>query len=345
MKKIMVFILILVMFFAVNLGESFAQPKKEIRIYSARFGGIVYMAGVTLTDLLNKNHPWLRATNLESAGTIENIKRDYDNPKMKAETFRLGVSIGYFTARKAQAPFKQKYEGMKPVFSYAISTSGYFATTNPKIQTPKDLIGKKVGVGEKGSAFLAETQFLLRDCWGIWDKIKPEYLGFKAARDAFMDGLIDAVYCPGNMPGKGKYAIHPLMKTAIQLKKGLHFIELTKEDLERGGKEVGWPLSISTVPAKSIAGKLPVKDATVFYLQLMAWAYEELPEDIVYEITKIAHQNIDKFNAAHAAMRIMSPEVMAWLPSVSEKDVHAGALKYYKEQGIPLSIGGAKPKL
>jgi hypothetical protein len=44
-------------------------------------------------------------------------------------------------------------------------------------------------------------------------------------------------------------------------------------------------------------------------------------------------------------MRIISPEVMAWLPSVSEDDVHPGALKYYKEKGIPLSIGGIAPKL
>jgi len=206
-------------------------------------------------------------------------------------------------------------------------------------------VGKKVGVGERGSAFLAETQFLLRDCWGIWDKIKPEYLGFKAARDAFMDGLIDAVYCPGNMPGRGKYAIHPLMKTAIQLKKGLHFVELTEADLEKGKKAAGWPLSIWEVPANSIEGKLPQKDATVFILQLMAWAYEEFPEDLVYEVVKTAHQNINKFNEAHAAMRIMSPEVMGWLPAVSEADVHPGALKYYKEQEIPLYVGGAKPKL
>jgi len=337
--------MIVIFAITMNLGVCFAEEKKEIKLYSARFGGIVYMAGVTLSDLLNKTHPWLRAANLESAGTIENIKRDYDNPAMKANTLRLGVSIGYYTGRLGQAPFKKKYVGQKQIFTYAVSTSGYFGTTNPKINKPQDLIGKRIGVGERGSAFLAETQFLLRDCWGIWDKIKPEYLGFKAARDAFMDGLIDAVYCPGNMPGKGKFAIHPLMKTAIQLKKNLHFIELTKADLEKGSKAAGWPVSISSVPAKAIAGKLPRKKATVFHLQLMAWAYEELPENIVYEVTKTAHQNIKKFNEAHAAMRIMSPEVMAWLPSVSEKDVHPGALKYYKEKGIPLSIGGAKPQL
>ena len=345
MRKLMAIAVILIMFGTINLGTSFSQPEKEIRIYSARFGGIVYMAGVTMSELLNKKHPWLRATNLESAGTIENIKRDYDNPKMKADTLRFGVSIGYFTGRLGQAPFKKKYEGMKPIFSYAISTSGYFATTDPKIQTPKDLIGKKVGVGERGSAFLAETMFLLKDCWNVWDQIKPEYLGFKAARDAFMDGLIDVVYCPGNMPGKNKYAIHPLMKNALQLKKGLHFIKLTKEDLMRGKEKAGWPVSTWTVPAKSINGQLPVEDANVFTLQLLAWAYEGLPEEIVYEVVKTAHQNIDSFHKAHAAMRIMSPEVMAWLPSVSEQDVHPGALKYYKEQGIPLSLNGATPNI
>ena len=239
MKKLVVIAVILAMIFTINLGTCFAQPKKEITIYSARFGGVVYMAGATMAELLNKKHPWLRATNLESGGTIENIKRDYDNPEMKAKTLRFGVSIGYYTGRLGQAPLKKEYKGMKPIFSYAISAAGLFVALDPKIQTAQDLIGKKVGVGEKGSAFLAETQFVLRDCWDIWDKIKPEYLGFKAARDAFMDGLIDVAYCPALIPGKKKYTIHPLMKNALQLKKGLHFIKMSKEDLTRGKEKAG----------------------------------------------------------------------------------------------------------
>ncbi len=44
-------------------------------------------------------------------------------------------------------------------------------------------------------------------------------------------------------------------------------------------------------------------------------------------------------------MRIMSPKIMGWLPASSEAEIHPGALKYYKENGIPITIGGAVPKL
>ena len=346
MKKSMVVTLILVMAFVVTSGDSFAREKKEILIYSARFGGINYMAGVTLAELLNKNHSWIKASNLESAGSIENIKRGADDPKDRARSIRLGVSIVYGAAKDGLAPlFKKKRENMRLLFSHMISLSGLFLTADPDIRVPADLKGKRVGVGERGSAFLVETRFLLKDCLGVWDQIKKEYLGFKAARDAFMDGLIDAVYSPGNIRGKGRYGVHPLMKSALQLKKGLHFVKVTEEDISRGSKATGWPLSTMTVPAGAFRKNVPDQDALVYNTALLFWAYEDLPEDIAYEITKIAHENTKKFGEAHAAMRIMSPETMTFLPAASEKEIHPGALKYYKEKGITLLIGGKRPKL
>ena len=44
-------------------------------------------------------------------------------------------------------------------------------------------------------------------------------------------------------------------------------------------------------------------------------------------------------------MRLMSPKTMTFLPAASEKEIHPGALKFYKEKGIPLLIGGKTPKL
>ena len=344
MRKLIVSSLIVIFAITMNLGVSFAKEKKEILIYSARFGGVNYMAGVTLAELLNKNHPSIKASCLESAGSIENIKRGADDPNDRAKTVRLGVSFPYWAAKDGLAPlFKRKHENMKLMFSHMISLGGLVATADPNIRVPADLKGKRVGVGERGSAFLVETQLLLRDMWGIWDQIKPEYLGFKAARDAFMDGLIDAVYSPGNVPGKGKYGVHPLMKSALQLKKGLHFVQLTEEDVAKGAKASGWPLSTMVVPSGSFRKNVPDQDAVVFNSVLMFWAYEDLPADIAYEITKIAHENTKKFGEAHAAMRIMSPETMTFLPAASEQEIHPGALKYYKEKGVPLLIGGKTP--
>jgi TRAP-type uncharacterized transport system substrate-binding protein len=68
-----------------------------------------------------------------------------------------------------------------------------------------------------------------------------------------------------------------------------------------------------------------------------------MEEKVAYEIVKLAHENREKFGMFHAVAKAMDPEVMAWLPVASEKDVHPGALKYYKEQGIKVSVGGASP--
>jgi TRAP transporter TAXI family solute receptor len=322
------------------------KEKTEIQIYSAKFGGVNYLAGLTLAELLNKNHPWLRATNLETTGAQENTKKDYDDLKQRAKTLRLGVGHVYWEAKNGRAPlFTQKYEGMKLILTFAVSLSGLVATSNPNIHEPKDLIGKRVGIGEKGSAFLVESQFLFRDCWGILDKIRPEYLDFKGARDAFMDGLIDAVFCSGQLPAKGKYVMHPLMQEALRLKKGLHFVNITKEDLARGSKISGWPIAGMNVPVGAFAPNIPARELMVYNTHLMLWAYADVNEEIVYETVKMAHENISKFGEANVAMKIMSEGAFAWLPASSLDEVHPGALKYYKEKGIKVLIGESRPQL
>jgi TRAP-type uncharacterized transport system substrate-binding protein len=64
---------------------------------------------------------------------------------------------------------------------------------------------------------------------------------------------------------------------------------------------------------------------------------------VVYEVVKTVYENIPAFHDAHANMKVMSPEVMAFLPVSSEDEIHPGALKFYKEHNIKISIGGASP--
>ena len=140
----------------------------EIEMYSAKFGGVMYLNGAGLTELVNNNSTWLRMTQLETGGSIDNIKMNVDDPEKRAKALRGGTASTFWLAIRGQAPlFDRKYD-LKVILSFAV-TPGMFATSDPNIKGPQDLVGKKVGVGEQGSAFLAETQFLLRDCWGIWD--------------------------------------------------------------------------------------------------------------------------------------------------------------------------------
>jgi TRAP transporter TAXI family solute receptor len=315
------------------------KDKVELAIYSARFGGVNYLAGVKMADLLTKKHPWIKATNLETSGSIENTKKDDGNAALLAKSFRAGTGTVFWPSVLGQAPLFDKKYNCKWAFTDAISLSGIFASTNPNIRKPGDLIGKKVAVGEKGSALYVEALFTLRDCWGIWDQIKPEYLGFNAAKDALMDGLIDVVNAPGQWSGGTKLELHPLMTEVIKLKP-VYLISETQEDINKGMKATGWTVSTLKIPAGAFAPNVPSEEIIIYTNPLGFWAYPELSTDIVYEITKLAYDNISEINQVHNALKAMNPDTMAWLPAANESEVHPGALKFYKEKGMKMYIGG-----
>lgn len=116
------------------------------------------------------------------------------------------------------------------------------------------------------------------------------------------------------------------------------------EDFDRGSEDNNWPLfSKFVIPPNAVTTDLPTEPRLGYLLQYITLAHESVPDEVIYEIVKTCAENIEKFRDAHASLGIMSPEVMAWLPVKSEDEIHPGALKYYKEQGITILMNGENP--
>lgn len=197
-RKILISIMA-TLFLMVSLSSQ-VMAKEEFLLYSSRFGGVQYIFGSVLAELMNAQSKDFLVTNMETSGPNENIRKDQKDPKLLASTLRFALSINYFCAKNGQAPFERPYPEFKVVFAYGSSVGGTFIVSNPKIKGIPDLAGKKVGVGERGTAFVNETQYMLRNCFGIWDQVKKEYLAYSAAQDAFMDNMIDPYTPPATLP-------------------------------------------------------------------------------------------------------------------------------------------------
>ncbi len=318
------------------------HAKVEIRLMSAAFGGFSYIFGAGLAEVINKNSTWLTATNQEVPGGMVNITKDYDDPAIKAMTLRVVSNTVFWSAIQGVAPFDKKYNP-KAVLTFNVPLN-VFVTTDPKIQSISDFPGKKVMVGGRGSSVSLDTQFMLDSCYGVWDTTDKQFLAFAAAKDNFMDGLIPVVEGAASWDGGSNYSLRPDMIEVIRLKSGIHLIGMSPESIAAGAKKTGWPVATMKIPAKSFSATLPETDLTTFGGQLIWAAYPEMPKDVVYEITRIVNENRDYFVKLNASFKLLeSPDVMGFLPAANESEVHPGALQYYKDKGLKVSIGGASP--
>jgi TRAP transporter TAXI family solute receptor len=309
---------------------------------SAAFGGFTYIFGAGLAECINKNSTWLTATNQEVPGGMVNITKDYDNPAIKAVTLRMVSSTVFWSAIQGIAPFEQKYNP-KAVMTFTVPLN-VFITTDPKIQTISDFVGKKVMVGGRGSSVAMDTQFMLDSCYGVWDKIDKQFLAFTAAKDSFMDGLIPVIAGAASWDSGSSYSLQPNIIEIIRMKNDARLIGMSPESIATGVKKTGWPVPTMKIPAKSFSPTLPPTDLTTFGGQLVWAAYPEMPSDVVYEITRIVNENRDYFVKLNASFKLLSsPDVMGFLPAANESEVHPGALQYYKDHNIKISIGGVSP--
>jgi TRAP-type uncharacterized transport system substrate-binding protein len=58
----------------------------------------------------------------------------------------------------------------------------------------------------------------------------------------------------------------------------------------------------------------------------------EVPERVVYEVTKALHENKPALSASFGAFNLLVPDNMA--KPVPDVDFHPGALRYYREIGL-----------
>jgi TRAP transporter TAXI family solute receptor len=192
------------------------------------------------------------------------------------------------------------------------------------ITSTKDLVGKKVGVGNAGSGAYSYCEMFFTHL-GIWDKIERNAMGYSAAADAFGNDQLDAFWL---------FTAYP--NAAIIQAATMNEVDLV--DLDADAKKFGFydkyknfvPYQIPTSEGKY---RGVTKDVGSFVDTTLLVASPKAPEDLVYGMLK----------------EIFTKEGLAWM--VSQKKtfkamsvekgtkgvatpLHPGAEKFWKEMGI-----------
>ena len=95
--------------------------------------------------------------------------------------------------------------------------------------------------------------------------------------------------------------------------------------------EAAFPVYAQTYPRDAYA-KIEVPDPQLgFFHGVYAVLHRDLPDDLVYDLTKVVWENIDTLRKAHPAYKIVKLENALKGMTVPP---HPGALKYYLENGV-----------
>ena len=196
-------------------------------------------------------------------------------------------------------------------------------TCDSSIKTVADLAGKAVSVGDAGSGVEFNAKQILAAYDLSFDDIKVVNASFGDSADSLKDGKIDAAFVVAGAPTTAVVDLATV--------KDISLVQLDEEHIEKLQGDYDF-YTETVIPAGTYTGF--DEDATTVSVRATLIASTEVSEDAVYELLKAMFDNKDELVAGHAKFEFLDLEDAVKGISVP---FHAGAIKYYEEQGIEVA--------
>ena len=193
-------------------------------------------------------------------------------------------------------------------------------TCSDSIASVADLKGKTVSVGDAGSGVEFNAKQILEAYDMTFDDINVVNASFGDSADSLKDGKIDAAFIVAGAPTT---AVVDLATT-----KAIHLVQLDEEHIKTLQDKYDF-YTATTIPAGTYDGV--EEDATTVSVRSTLIASNNVSEDAIYELLKAMFDNQEALIAGHAKFEFLNLEDAVKGISVP---FHAGAKKYYEEQGI-----------
>jgi TRAP transporter TAXI family solute receptor len=256
---------------------------------------------------------------MTSAGSTENLRKT-NAGKMQFSTVYSGE---VWQGRNGMLPKDdKKYTNVLAVAYLYGAPAQLIVKKGSGIKSVKDLVGKKVGVGNAGSGAFANCEQFFK-YMGIWDKIERNAMGYNDAAAAFGNNQLDAFWLFTAFPSG-----------AVIMAAQTNDIEMV--DLYADAKSSGYFDKYGYfAPLKIPAGTYRGVDSDVGSFQDSAlWvANAKVPDEVVYKLLSLVFTDE---GLAHMVSQKKTFKEMSVEKGINGivTPIHPGAVKFWKEKGV-----------
>ncbi|GGH67897.1 C4-dicarboxylate ABC transporter substrate-binding protein [Compostibacillus humi] len=297
-------------------GEPTEVPS-EITFGAATVGGVWYTIAGAMSDKMKEIFPDSSVAIVEG-GSTANLLGLGDG------TFDIAFTNGeaISEANNGTGEFEEPINNFSTVATMYPNPVQIIVRADSDIQSVEDLKGKKVSPGIRG--YSGELAFLrILDILGMsYDDLDGiEYTGTEEAANLLRDKHIDAWI--GNLAAPA--ATWQEMDTTV----GIRLISLDEDVIDQMYEQ-----NPGYVPYTIEAGTYPNQDEdvrTVAPYTVLLVNNDTMPEDAVYEFTKMVVENNDAWSTISSTLNDFDAEYSV---ENNTGEMHPGAERYYKEIGV-----------
>lgn len=183
--RILALVLLVVLATVGIFGCSKADTNKTIKFGTGGKGGNYYSYGSKLSQMVSEKES-VDIEIKETAGSAANIRL---------------VSQGFLDMAIVQSDMlEESQEGFHVVTGLYTESCQIVVRADSNIKTVKDLVGKKISIGELDSGVLGNAKMILKSYGIASSEVKAVNMSFSDAANALESGEIDAFFCTASSP-------------------------------------------------------------------------------------------------------------------------------------------------
>ncbi|MDO4710499.1 MAG: TAXI family TRAP transporter solute-binding subunit [Peptostreptococcaceae bacterium] len=296
-----------------------AERSVIINIPTASTTGTLYPLGSSIAAMWNEKIPYVRANAQASNGGIENL-----NLLRSGEAqVSMAVISNIYQSANGTAKFEGRAnEDLRIIAGLYYNPNQIVVRDGAGIQEFMDLAGRKFASGSPGSTTEDEAKVHFLSAGIAYpDGIKAQFIGFTEAIDLMRNKQIDGAWIMAGLPTS---AVTEMTTTANG-----RLIGLSEEQIAKLRREYPWYAEY-TIPANTYKGQEQEIKTTAIKMAMFTSA--DIPEDVVYDLTKAFWENLETLKASNASLQGISIEQA--VTDLADLPLHEGAIRYYKEVGV-----------
>ena len=302
---------------ALFAGCGSSEPLVFVTVLTGNTSGVYYPLGVGMSQLFRTAIPEANVSVQATAASAENLRL------LEAERGELAFTLGDVLADawegNVDAGFTAPLGKLRAVAAIYSNYIQIVASADSGVRTIADLEGKRISVGAPGSGTELNARAIVRAAGLSYDDFsKVEYLSFSESVELIKNRQLDITL---QSAGLGVASLRDL---AASIR--IVVVPIPADVVRNVGRPVYQP---AVIPAGTYDGQLEAVETASIRNVLVT--HDNVPEDVVYRMTKAMFENLDQLAAAHVAAEGISLEGAVRNLAVP---LHPGAAAYYRESGL-----------
>lgn len=303
-------------------GAAAQAQQTFISIGTGAVTGVYYPAGGAICRLVNRD----RATHGIRCGVESTGGSVFNVNAIRSGELEFGVAQSdiQYNAVNGTGQFTEggAFEGLRAVFSLHPEPFTVVARADSGIREFADLRGKRVNIGNPGSGQRATMDVVLAAMgWSVSDFAVASELPPAEQAAAMCDNNVDAIIYTVGHPSGAIQEATTACDTVL--------VNVTGPEID-ALIEANPYYRTAVIPGGMYRGS--PEDTTTFGVGATFVTSAEVPEEVVYQVTRAIFENLDQFKALHPALAELDPAQM--VTDGLSAALHPGAERYFREAGL-----------